>query len=175
MPRQGPDNDAATLGARTGPVAVAGDSAGGNLGAVVAQRDAAAGRGRIGLQALIYPWLDLTRTDRGSHVAFATGYGLRTQDLEECMRLYVPAGTDRANSDMSPLHAKSLAGVPSATVITEGFDPLREDFRRPVSCHRRDVRKQDVPVRGEEDRWPGEGDHVAKFEAEGAVFLPHNS
>jgi acetyl esterase len=119
--------NAATLGARTGPVAVAGDSAGGNLSAVVAQRDAAAGRGRIGLQALIYPWLDLTRMDRGSHVDFAVGYGLSTKDLEECMRRYVPAGADRASSDMSPLHAKSLAGLAPATVITAGFDPLRDE------------------------------------------------
>ena len=119
--------NAPALGARTGPVAVAGDSAGGNLSAVVAQRDLAAGRERIGLQVMIYAWLDLTRTDRASQLAFATGYGLSTKDLEECMALYVPPGLDRAVSDVSPLHAKSLAGLPPAFVLTGGFDVLRDE------------------------------------------------
>lgn len=119
--------NAASLGARSGPVAVAGDSAGGNLSAVMAQRDLSREQRRIGLQVLIYPWVDATRTDRASHVAFAEGYGLRTKDLEECTQRYAPTGTDLAHPDLSPLHAKSLAGLPPACVITAGFDVLRDE------------------------------------------------
>jgi acetyl esterase len=115
------------LGARPGPVAVAGDSAGGNLSAVVAHRDLIAGLDRIGLQVLIYPCVDATRTDRGSYVAFGTGYGLSTKDIQDCMRYYPPRGTDMATPDLSPLHAKSLSGLPRAFVITAGFDILRDE------------------------------------------------
>ncbi len=119
--------NAASLGARQGPVAVAGDSAGGNLSAVVAQRDAAAGRGRIGLQVLIYPCVDAARSDRASQINFGKGYGLSSKDMEDCMRYYVPVGMDRAHPEVSPLYAKSLAGLPRAYVITAGFDLLRDE------------------------------------------------
>jgi acetyl esterase len=118
--------NAEALGARPGPVVVAGDSAGGNLSAVVCQRDHAAGRGRIALQVLIYPCVDATRIDRESHRAFGHGYGLSNQDIEDCMRYYA-GPTDRATPDLSPLHAKSLAGLPPAYVITGGFDILRDE------------------------------------------------
>jgi len=119
--------NAEALGARPGPLAVAGDSAGGNLSAVVAQRDLASGRRRVGLQVLIYPCVDATRMDRESQVAFAKGYGLSAKDIEDCMRRYAPAGTDRAAPDLSPLHAKSLAGLAPAFVVTAGFDVLRDE------------------------------------------------
>ncbi len=124
--------NADSLGARRGPVAVAGDSAGGNLSAVVAQRDLSAGRGRIGLQVLIYPGVDLTRTDRASHAAFGKGYGLTTRDVEDFVNAYLQSGADRANPDASPLCAKSFAGLPPAYVITAGFDVLRDEGREYV-------------------------------------------
>ena len=119
--------NAASLGARQGPVAVGGDSAGGNLGAVVAQRDLRAGRGRIGLQVLIYPWLDPTRLDRSSHRDLGRGYGLTTLDLQDCVRHYLLPGMDPADPDLSPLNAKSLAGLPPAFLVTAGFDILRDE------------------------------------------------
>jgi acetyl esterase len=119
--------NAESLGARPGPLAVAGDSAGGNLSAVVAQRDAAKGRNRIALQVLIYPCVDATRSDRSSQIAFGEGYGLSAKDLEDCMRHYAPPGTDMAHPDLSPLHAKSLSELPRAYVITAGFDILRDE------------------------------------------------
>jgi len=119
--------NAGALGARTGAIAVAGDSAGGNLSAVVARRDRDAGLGRIGLQILIYPTVDASRTDRASQIAFGEGYGLSRLDLEDCMNHYVPPGVDKADPDLSPLHAKSLAGLPPAHVITAGFDILRDE------------------------------------------------
>jgi len=120
-------DNAEALGARQGPLAVAGDSAGGNLSAVVTLRDHASGAGRIGLQVLIYPCTDATRTDRQSHIDFGEGYGLSKADIEDCMRYYVPPGGDRGNPDLSPLYAKSLTGLPRAYVITAGFDILRDE------------------------------------------------
>lgn len=119
--------NAEALGARTGPVAVAGDSAGGNLSAVVALRDRESGRSRIGLQVLIYPTVDATRKDRPSQQAFGVGYGLSLLDLEDCMRHYVPTEVDLSTPDLSPLHATSHAGLPRAFVITAGFDILRDE------------------------------------------------
>lgn len=119
--------NAESLGARPGPVAVAGDSAGGNLSAVVALRDVASGRHRIALQALIYPLVDADRADRASHVAFGEGYGLSARDLDDCMRYYAPPGTDRTQPDISPLYAKSFAGLPRTYILTAGFDILRDE------------------------------------------------
>ena len=81
----------------------------------------------MGLQVLIYPATDVMRTDRGSQVAFAKGFGLSMKDVNECMGHYVPSGADRANPDLSPLFAKSFAGVAPAYVITAGFDLLRDE------------------------------------------------
>lgn len=118
---------AESLGARPGPVAVAGDSAGGNLSAVVALRDQRAGHGRVGFQALIYPAVDATRVDRESQTAFASGYGLSRKDMIECMDQYVPPGVDRADPDVSPLFGKDKAGAAPAFVVTAGFDVLRDE------------------------------------------------
>lgn len=118
---------AASLGARSGALAVAGDSAGGNLAAVVAQRDARTGRNQVGFQALIYPCVDATRIDRASHMAFGRGYGLSIADIKECLRSYAAPGTDLAHPDISPLHADDLSGLPPAHVITAGFDILRDE------------------------------------------------
>ena len=134
---------AEALGARRGPLIVAGDSAGGNLCAVASQRDRSAEQRRIGLQVLIYPWVDLTRTDRASHVAFGAGFGLRTKDLEESMGRHLPSGADRAHPDISPLHAKSFTGLPPACVITAGFDILRDEGIAYVEA----LRTAGVPVR----------------------------
>lgn len=134
--------NAESLGARPGPVAVAGDSAGGNLAAVVALRDVARRTNRIGLQVLIYPCVDLTRTDRPSHVAFGEGFGLSRLDLDDCKRCYVPPGTHPGNPDLSPLYARSLAGLPRACVITAGFDVLRDEGVAYVEA----LRKADVDV-----------------------------
>ena len=118
---------AAELGARPEALTLAGDSAGGNLAAVVAQRDLAAGRRRIGLQVLIYPCLDAARTDRESYRAFGRGYGLTTLDVLDFWGHYAPPDMDRKDSGLSPLYAPSLAGLPPAVVVTAGFDVLRDE------------------------------------------------
>lgn len=137
------------LGARPGRVAIAGDSAGGNLSAVVALRDAKNGHDRVGLQVLIYPCVDATRTDRESHVAFGQGFGLSTKDIEDCMRYYPAPGTDKAHPDLSPLYAKSHTGLPRAFVITAGFDVLRDEgaeYARTLEAAGVDVRYVNEPA-----------------------------
>jgi len=119
--------NAESLGAKTGPVAVGGDSAGGNLAAVVSQEDLRSGRNQVGLQLLIYPTVDISRTDRPSQVAFAEGFGLSMRDVAECMDQYVPADTSRKDPRVSPLFAPSLEGLPRALVFTAGFDLLRDE------------------------------------------------
>ena len=115
------------LGIRADAIAVGGDSAGGNLAAVAAQRDRDEGRGRIALQILIYPTVDGARHDRTSQVAFARGYGLSTKDVRGCFDLYVPADTDATDPRVSPLYASTFEGLPKALVFTAGFDVLRDE------------------------------------------------
>jgi acetyl esterase len=111
------------LGAR-GPVAVGGDSAGGNLAAVVARRARDAGL-PLALQLLVYP---VTDADLGtaSYRDNATGYWLTRDAMQWFWEQYVPAG-DRYHPDASPLRADDVAGVAPALVITAEYDPLRDE------------------------------------------------
>jgi len=119
--------NAASLSAQPGPIAVGGDSAGGNLAAVVAQEDVRTGRNQVGLQLLIYPTVDIMRQDRPSQVAFASGFGLSMRDVAECMDRYVPAEIARDDPRVSPLFARSLEGLARAVVLTAGFDLLCDE------------------------------------------------
>jgi acetyl esterase len=115
------------LNIRPGPIAVGGDSAGGNLSAVTSQRDRASGRNQIGLQVLIYPAVDAARRDRESQVAFAKGFGLSLKDVTNCFDFYAPEGADVKDPGLSPIFATSLEGQPKALVFTAGFDVLRDE------------------------------------------------
>ena len=103
------------------PLVVAGDSAGGNLAAVAAQRVAG-----IDAQLLIYPATDLV-SERPSHQENGHGYFLTVEEMEWFHSNYLPdpeAGTDPL---ASPLHAGDLTRLPPAIVVTAEFDPLRDD------------------------------------------------
>ncbi len=106
-------------------VAVGGDSAGGNLAAVVALM--ARDRGELELchQLLVYPITDHD-FETLSYRENAAG-PLLTRSMMECFwDFYVPDGA-RSDPYVSPLRAKSLAGLPPATVITAEYDPLRDE------------------------------------------------
>jgi acetyl esterase len=123
---------AAELGGDPGRIAVAGDSAGGNLATVVCQL-AKTNRGpAIAFQALAYPAtdLDITKTF-GSRTDFGGGeYFLSTRDMEWFASLYLKnVPNDVADPRASPLLSQDLAGLPSALVVTAGFDPLRDEGR----------------------------------------------
>lgn len=112
------------LGARPGPVVVAGWSAGGNLAAHVAQRAQDSGP-RVSGQILLTPVTDCTR-EMPSRIENADGYVL-TRDLMTYFLDHYVEESDRGDVRVSPLHADSLAGLPPAVVITCEFDPLRDE------------------------------------------------
>jgi acetyl esterase len=118
---------AAELGADAKRLAVGGDSAGGNLAAVVAQMARDRGGPNVMFQLLIYPATDAT-FDTPSYRDNADGYLLTTQDMRWFWGHYLGDASQRgAEPYASPLRAESLAGLPPALVITAEFDPLRDE------------------------------------------------
>lgn len=111
-------------------VAVTGDSAGGNLSAVVCQLARDRGGPPIAFQALIYPAVELDpRTNYPSRSEFGGGdYFLSTRDMAWFASLYL-TDVERQVADprVSPLAARDLRGLPPALVVTSGCDPLRDE------------------------------------------------
>jgi acetyl esterase len=109
-------------------IAIGGDSAGGNLAAVLALM------GREGLapptlfQALLYPAVDLV-CDSASYQRVTAGVPLTAATMHWFIDHYVPSGIDRSGWMLSPLRAPSLAGLPPALVVTVGNDPLCDEGR----------------------------------------------
>mgnify|MGYP003346742988 CR=1 FL=1 len=119
--------NAASIGGDASRIAVAGDSAGGNLSAVAALDARDAGEPDLVLQVLIYPVTDCL-DDRGSYLDNATGYFLERTSMQYFFDAYAHrAGVDAAHPRVSPLRAESHAGVAPAVVITAEFDPLRDE------------------------------------------------
>jgi acetyl esterase/lipase len=116
----------ARLGIDPSRIAVAGDSAGGNLAAAVSLLARDAGGPSPAMQALIYPVTDAV----GGHLSrdtFADGFLLTRAEMEWFEDHYLPPGADRADPRVSVLRAANLAGLPPAYVTTAGFDPLRDE------------------------------------------------
>jgi len=118
--------NAASLGADPKRLAVGGDSAGGNLSAVVSQMARDKGGPAIHFQLLIYPVTDADFTRR-SYVDNADGYLLTTAAMHWFWDHYLPAKSQRAEPYASPLRAADLSGLPPAWVCTAEFDPLRDE------------------------------------------------
>jgi acetyl esterase len=138
--------NAAALGISASRLAVAGDSAGGNLAAVVSRKCRDAGGPRLALQVLVYPVANLDSFATSSYEEFADGYYLTRSEMEWFRRCYLARPEDAKNPDASPLLAADLRGLPPALVITAECDPLRDEgeaFARrlseagvPVTCTR---------------------------------------
>ena len=107
-------------------LAVGGDSAGGNLAAVVALLARDKGAPAIAVQVLIYPVTDLVGETR-SYRDFAEGYLLTREGMRWFIAHYLTAEAEAADWRASPLRAQSLAGLPPALIVTAGFDPLRDE------------------------------------------------
>jgi acetyl esterase len=110
-----------------GRVAVGGDSAGGNLAAVVAQALRDEPR-RPAFQLLVYPATDLTRS-MPSHALFPESYFLSKAATDWYLANYVRDPRDTTDPVASPLFAADLSRLPPALVIVAGFDPLRDEGR----------------------------------------------
>jgi acetyl esterase len=117
---------AAELGIDGGRLAVGGDSAGGNLAAVVAILAREHGGPGLALQILIYPVTDLG-AESASYTDFADGFMLTRDSMRWFRAQYLTGGREGLDWRVSPLRAPSLAGLPPAMVVTAGFDPLRDE------------------------------------------------
>jgi acetyl esterase len=117
---------AAELGVDAARLAVGGDSAGGNLAAVVALMARDAGGPAIALQVLLYPVTDVG-SESPSYTDFAEGYMLTRESMRWFTAHYLSRKEDATDWRVSPLRAPSLAGLPPALVITAGFDPLSDE------------------------------------------------
>jgi acetyl esterase len=132
------------LGGDPARIAVGGDSAGGNIAAVVALLARDSGP-RLAAQILLYPVLDLNldRSDRYPSLRDnATGYYVTRDELRWCVRNYVPAGTDLATPLISPARHADLAGLPATVIAVAQYDPLRD--QGPV--YAKSLRAASVPV-----------------------------
>jgi acetyl esterase len=119
--------NAPRLGADPGRIGVAGDSAGGNLAAVVSQLAARDGGPAPVLQLLIYPAVDFT-TRRRSRELFREGFLLTDPEMDWFEDNYLgPARTHARDPRASPLLAEDLSGLAPAFVVTAAFDPLRDE------------------------------------------------
>ena len=116
--------NAAELGADARRLAIAGDSAGGNLATVTARRLRDEGGPELRLQALIYPVCDYS-FDTPSYRENSVGVGLSTASMERFWESYLQ-GADGTQPDASPLRAE-LAGLPPALVLTVPADVLRDE------------------------------------------------
>jgi acetyl esterase len=126
---------AASLGADPARVAVGGDSAGGQLAAVVAQHMAPAA------QLLLYPVTDCAETS-ASRRTFRAGFFLELETVAFYERCFAPPGGDRTDPRVSPLRAADLTGCAPAIVVTAGFDPLRDEG----DAYARRLREAGVPT-----------------------------
>jgi acetyl esterase len=119
---------AAELGIDPARIAVGGDSAGGNLAAVVCIDARDSGKAMPCLQLLVYPATD-QRAGQASHVRNADGYLLTRKVMDYFRDHYLPREADWLDWRASPLLATSLAGLPPAYVLTAGYDPLVDEGR----------------------------------------------
>jgi acetyl esterase len=119
--------NAARVGADRSRVGVGGDSAGGNLAAVVSQLAARNGGPAPGLQLLIYPATDMTTRHR-SRELFSEGFLLSDREMDWYTDNYLgTARTSASDPRASPLLAEDLSGLAPAFVVTAAFDPLRDE------------------------------------------------
>jgi acetyl esterase len=112
------------LGTDPNRIAIGGDSAGGNLAAVVALMSRDRGGPRITFQLLIYPMTDYDDDRPSLHEN--DGILISVQGIRWFWTNYLDREEDGQNPYVSPLKAKSFSGLPPAMVISAEFDPLRD-------------------------------------------------
>jgi acetyl esterase len=119
--------NAASLNADAARMVVGGESAGGNLSAVVAQRLRDKGGPALAGQMLVYPASRLVGEATGSMLENAEGYFLELKDMEWFLGAYLSDPAHAMLVDASPGLAEDLSGLPPALVITAEYDPIRDD------------------------------------------------
>lgn len=128
-------------------LAVAGDSAGGTLAAVVALMAAERDGPEIDHQALLYPAIGVN--EQQDSVQENAGIVLDEADLRFFQRCYFRSEIHERNPYADPAQAPDLSALPSATVITAGFDPLRDGataYADRLAADGVDVRAENYPA-----------------------------
>ncbi|HMY99824.1 MAG TPA: alpha/beta hydrolase [Burkholderiaceae bacterium] len=120
---------AASLGLDATRIAVGGDSAGGNLAAVVAITLRDDGDVPLRWQLLIYPATDM-RAVAPSHTTNGQGYLLTSDAIAYFRANYLPDRAQDSDWRASPLLHEDLSRLPPALLLTAGFDPLRDEGRQ---------------------------------------------
>ncbi len=121
--------NSAELSIEPGRIGVMGDSAGGNLAAVIAQVTRDTDVPPPTAQCLVYPATDALLREP-SHETFASGFLLTREAMHWFRAQYLPDPTDWASPLASPIEQENLSGIAPALIITAGFDPLRDEGRR---------------------------------------------
>jgi acetyl esterase len=135
---------AAELNADPRRVLVGGDSAGGNLAAVIAQMAHQKGSPLLAGQVLLYAAVNGASLDTPSYKEFGErSLGLPTRDVNWFLDQYTPDHTDRLNPLVSPWLAKDLKGLAPALVVTAEFDVLRDEGE----AYARRLEQAGVPVK----------------------------
>lgn len=120
---------AAEIGADAQRIAVAGDSAGGNLSAIVALRARDQGGPKLCAQVLVYPSVAGELPAYPSHEENANAPFLPLDSMRYFRAHYLGATLTTKDPEIAPIHAASHAGLPPALIITAEFDPLRDEGR----------------------------------------------
>jgi len=107
-------------------IAVGGDSAGGNLAAVVSILARNAGSPKIAFQLLIYP-VTAPEPETKSHHAFAEGYLLTRKTITWFFTQYIRSSKDVTDFRYAPLEADDLSSLPPSLIVVAGYDPLRDE------------------------------------------------
>ena len=123
-------------------IGIGGDSAGGNLAAVVCQRIKHSAGPKLALQVLLCPVLDMS-AETTSWRAYGNGYFLDKATVDWTLNLYRLAGTDLHDPRLSPLRADDFRDLPPTHIHTAEFDPLCDEGKAYAARLERDG----VPVR----------------------------
>ena len=120
--------EAPTLGVDPNRIGVAGDSAGGNLGAVMCLMARDKDGPAIACAALVYPGTGLDQT-YPSYLEFANGQGLTLAGTRAYRDMYLPGNRDTDDPYARPVMATDLTGLPPMLVHSAALDPIRDDGR----------------------------------------------
>lgn len=120
------EKNASQLGVDANLLAVGGDSAGGDLAAVLAQIAKAKGGPKLSYQLLFFPVTQIGEETRSLR-EYAEGYFLERKTLDWFYAQYLPGDADKKDPRISPLAAEDVSGLPPAYIMLAGFDPLHDE------------------------------------------------